>query len=162
MESLMADDDLLRLDRALLRLRRSWDAPAGIPHEGRMVEGSTLLVSLAVEERSVVDGRAEAGVAEVGVVEVADSLGVTQSTASRLVSRAVDAGMVARGPSASDPRRVALDLTDDGRRLVEASREFRAARLGVALAGWPPADVAALAELMTRFAAAVADGPPPR
>ncbi|MGY1711963.1 MarR family transcriptional regulator [Geodermatophilus sp. SYSU D00758] len=93
----MADDsDLVRVDRALLRLRRMWDAPAGIEHEGALVEGSTLLVCLAVAE-----GRA-AG--EVGVVEVAGALGVTHSTASRLVSRAVEAGMVRRAPSATDPR----------------------------------------------------------
>ena len=55
------DDDLLRLDRALLRLRRMWDAPAGIRHEEGVVEGSTLLVCLAVDEHE----------GDVGVSEVA-------------------------------------------------------------------------------------------
>ncbi len=143
--------DLLRLDRALLRLRRMWDAPAGIRHEGRTVEGSTLLVCLAVDEHG--DG--------VGVTAVAAALGVTQSTASRLVSRAVDAGMVRRDTSPADPRRAALGLTAAGVRLVEASRAFRAARLGALTADWPDPDVAALAGLLDRFAAAVAGHPPP-
>src|SRR3712207_1981615 len=82
----MTDGDLQRLDHALLRLRRMWDAPAGVEHEGRVVDGSTLLVCVAVEEhRAVASG---AGAVEVGVLEVAQALGVTHSTASRLVSRA--------------------------------------------------------------------------
>ncbi len=146
--------DLARLDRALLRLRRMWDAPAGITHDGRTVEGSTLLVCLAVEERT--PGAAGGGV---GVVEVADALGVTHSTASRLVSRAVEAGMVRRGSSGADPRRAALALTDEGRELVAASRRFRAGFLGAALAGWPRDDVAVLADLLTRFATDVTHRP---
>lgn len=152
----MLDDDLARLDRALLRLRRMWDAPAGIAHEGRTVEGSTLLVCLAVAE-----GPAGPPGAESGVVEVAEGLGVTHSTASRLVSRAVEAGMVVRSGSAVDPRRVALRLSAEGERLVTASRRFRAGRLGAALAGWPPGDVGALADLLTRFADDVARPGPP-
>ncbi|MGY1620517.1 MarR family winged helix-turn-helix transcriptional regulator [Geodermatophilus sp. SYSU D00691] len=144
-------EDLARVDRALLSLRRAWDAPAGVRHEGRTVEGSTLLVCLALAEHG--SGRA-------GVLEVADFLGVTHSTASRLVSRAVDAGMVARDRSPSDPRRAALSLTDGGRRLVLASDEFRTARLGTLLADWTAGDVAALADLLSRFATAMTASPP--
>ncbi|WP_236826362.1 MULTISPECIES: MarR family winged helix-turn-helix transcriptional regulator [unclassified Blastococcus] len=144
--------DLERLDRALLRLRRVWDAPAGIEHEGRTVEGSTLLVSLAVEEH----GRAGA---DAGVTEVAGTLGVTHSTASRLVGRAVAAGMVARRPHTGDPRRVALSLTADGERLVAASRAFRTARLRGALDSWPEDEIGTLADLLTRFAEAMAPAP---
>lgn len=147
----MTYSDLARLDRALLRLRRMWDAPAGIPHEGGVVEGSTLLVCLAVEENG--DPTA--------VTDVAATLGVTHSTASRLVTRAVDAGMVERASSPTDVRRAALRLTDAGRRLVEASRAFRAARLAGLTSGWPERDVAALAELLDRFATAVVEHPPP-
>ncbi|SEL81628.1 DNA-binding transcriptional regulator, MarR family [Blastococcus sp. DSM 46786] len=144
--------DLERLDRALLRLRRTWDAPAGIEHEGRTVEGSTLLVCLAVEEHD------RAG-ADVGVTEVAGTLGVTHSTASRLVSRSAAAGMVARRPHAGDPRRVSLSLTAEGARLVTASRAFRTARLRDALGSWPEGEVGTLADLLTRFAEAMAPDP---
>jgi DNA-binding MarR family transcriptional regulator len=153
----MTDGDLERLDHALLKLRRMWDAPAGIEHEGRIVDGSTLLVCLAVEEHRVAES--DGGVLEVGVLEVATALGVAHSTASRLVSRAVEAGMAARQRSVADPRRVSLELTADGGRLVGAARAFRTARLDAALAPWPRADVRALAELLDRFADLMTQGP---
>src|SRR5215204_1297682 len=84
--------DLARVDQALLRLRRMWDAPRGIAHEGGVVEGSTLLVCLAVADTA----------GAVGVAEVADALGVAPSTASRLVARAAEAGMVTREVSTTD------------------------------------------------------------
>jgi DNA-binding MarR family transcriptional regulator len=138
--------DLARVDQALLRLRRMWDAPRGIAHEGGVVEGSTLLVCLAIADTA----------GAVGVAGVADALGVAPSTASRLVARAAEAGMVTREVSTTDPRRAALELTATGTRLVEASRRYRAARLARLLVDWPPRDVAALADLLTRFADAFA------
>jgi DNA-binding MarR family transcriptional regulator len=138
--------DLARVDQALLRLRRMWDAPRGIAHEGGVVEGSTLLVCLAVADTA----------GPVGVAEVADALGVAPSTASRLVARAAEAGMVTREVSTTDPRRAALELTATGTRLVEASRRYRAARLARLLVDWPSRDIAALADLLTRFADAFA------
>lgn len=144
--------DLARVDQALLRLRRMWDAPRGIAHEGGVVEGSTLLVCLAVADTA----------GPVGVAEVADALGVAPSTASRLVARAAEAGMVTREVSTTDPRRAALELTAPGTRLVEASRRYRAARLASLLVDWPPRDVAALADLLTRFADAFAPTPSDR
>ena len=138
--------DLARVDQALLRLRRTWDAPRGIAHEGGVVEGSTLLVCLAVADTA----------GAVGVAEVADALGVAPSTASRLVARAAEAGMVTREVSTTDPRRAALELTATGTRLVEASRRYRAARLARLLVDWPSRDIAALADLLTRFADAFA------
>jgi DNA-binding MarR family transcriptional regulator len=138
--------DLARVDHALLRLRRMWDAPRGITHEGGVVEGSTLLVCLAVTDAA----------GAVGVAEVAEALGVAPSTASRLVARAADAGMVTREVSTTDPRRAALELTPAGIRLVGASRRYRAARLARLLVDWPSRDIAALADLLTRFADAFA------
>ena len=138
--------DLARVDQAMLRLRRMWDAPRGIAHEGGVVEGSTLLVCLAVADTA----------GAVGVAEVADALGVAPSTASRLVARAAEAGMVTREVSTTDPRRAALELTATGTRLVEASRRYRATRLARLLVDWPSRDIAALADLLTRFADAFA------
>ncbi|MGX6607385.1 MarR family winged helix-turn-helix transcriptional regulator [Micromonosporaceae bacterium Da 78-11] len=140
-----------RVDRALLRLRRMWDAPSGIPHDGGVVEGSTLLVCLAISDAT----------SEVGVSEVMNALGVAHSTASRLVARAAQVGMIERAASEADPRRASLTLTPAGTRLVLASRDYRAARLQDMLTGWPDHDIANLAELLTRFAQA-AGQPPPR
>ncbi|WP_433789680.1 MarR family winged helix-turn-helix transcriptional regulator [Actinoplanes sp. CA-252034] len=141
------NSDLARFDQALLRLRRMWDAPTGIAHEGRVVEGSTLLVCLAIAEAP----------GEIGVSEVTRALAVAPSTASRLVARATQAGMVSRAVSARDPRRVSLTLTSAGTRLVQASRVFRQARLQQMLASWPDDDVAMLADLLTRFAESAAE-----
>src|SRR5687767_7697907 len=114
-----------------------WDAPAGIPHEDGVVEGSTLLVCLAIAEQDT----------EGGVNEVTTALGVAHSTASRLVARAVRAGMVHRGVSTVDPRRACLTLTPAGVRLVRASRDYRAARLREMLDGWSAPDIESLGDL---------------
>ena len=154
----MADRaELARIDRALLGLRRMWDAPAEVDHGGRVVEGSTLLVCLAIAEHDERGGPGEAGVRE-----VAEFLGVTHSTASRLVSRAVDANMVTRDRSSSDPRRVELTLTPEGDRLVAASRDFRTSFLAVLLVDWSAQYVAALARLLDRFATQVRPPSPKR
>ena len=155
------DPTLLGLDAALLRLRRLWDAPTGVLHRGAVVDGSTLLLCLVlseIEHRPAVPGTPapdQGPDAEPGVVEVATGLGVTQSTASRLASRAVDSGMVDRHRSTRDPRRAALTLTPDGADLVEASRQHRARALGQCLADWSEDDRVALAALVSRFADAV-------
>jgi DNA-binding MarR family transcriptional regulator len=142
--------DIERVDRALLRLRRMWDAPAGIAHEGGVVEGSTLLVCLAIADAT----------GAVGITEVTGALGVAHSTASRLVARAADAGMVDRAVSSTDPRRASLTLTPAGIRLVRASRDYRAGRLREMLADWPESDISALASLLTRFAETTGQLPP--
>lgn len=141
-------NDVASIDRALLGLRRVWDAPAGVSHEGRIVEGSTLLVCLAVAETAV------AG--EVSITDVTRVLGVAHSTASRLVARAVDAEMVHRTGASADPRRASLVLTAAGERLVAASQAFRAARLRNLLAPWSGEEIADLARLLTRLSAAMA------
>ena len=90
------------------------DVPAGVPFEGTLVEGATLLVCLVLADRH----------GEVSVDDLTAALGVAPSTASRQVTRAVQAGMVDRGVSAADPRRAALSLTAAGRQLVREAREF--------------------------------------
>jgi DNA-binding MarR family transcriptional regulator len=130
-----------------------WDAPSGIAHEGGVVEGSTLLVCLAIADAA----------GEVGVNEVMTELGVAHSTASRLVARAAQAGMLDRAVSGTDTRKASLTLTAAGTRLVLASRDYRAARLQDMLIGWADHDVASLAELLSRFAQAAGRlTPPPR
>lgn len=141
--------DLERIDLALRGLRRAWAAPAGVAHEGGVVEGSTLLVCLVVAE-------ADPG-AEVSITDVTRSLGVVHSTASRLVARAVEAQMVHRTGAATDPRRASLALTPAGKRLVAASRAFRTARLRDLLGTWPRGDVTELARLLTALSNVMAN-----
>lgn len=49
---------------------------------------------------------------------LAKSLGITVSTASGLVTKLVDRGLVARGSSQEDRRQIPLELTDEGRALA--------------------------------------------
>lgn len=141
-----------RLDRALLDLRRFWAAPDAVPDAAlgapaRPVEMSTLLVVDAV--------RAGAGAGEVTVGGVAHHLDVAPSTASRLVDRAVRAGVVAKVPGGPDRRRAGLVLTPGGVQLEARARAFRERRLAALLEGWSAQDTATLAELLGRLAAAV-------
>jgi DNA-binding MarR family transcriptional regulator len=151
------DATLLALDEALIRLRRLW--AAGTPRLGRAgedVEMSTVLVVDAVQRLTEREPVAEASVAV-----VADRLDVAASTASRLVDRAVAAGMVRRTRSAADPRRAPLELTTEGRALADRATQFRISYLTDLTGGWSERDRRRLADLLGRFAAAVHEHPSP-
>ena len=146
----MSDDAVLeRLDSALLALRRFASpelARPRISHAGADIELSTMLV---------VDAIARSSPQEVSVRLVADSLQVAPSTASRLVERAVQAGMVVAGTSDHDPRRRVLHLTRDGHRLHRAALRHRTQRLADATADWSRTDLTQFADLLDRFARTV-------
>ena len=155
MTSEAARGDLERLDDALLRLRRLWSTPPPSlvleTGDGTQVTLSSVLV---VEACARVEG-------EVGVGEVARFLEVEHSTASRLVDRAVRAGLVTRGASAADARRVTLSLTPAGEGLRERAVGFRLAWLWRVVGSWGPDELAALADGLSRFADAVSEVGPP-
>jgi DNA-binding MarR family transcriptional regulator len=146
----MSDDLVLeRLDSALLALRRFASpelARPRISHAGADIELSTMLV---------VDAIARSAPGEVSVGLVADLLQVAPSTASRLVERAVQAGMVAGTSSENDPRMRVLHLTREGRRLQRAALRHRTQRLADATADWSRDDLARFADLLDRFARTV-------
>lgn len=148
--------DLQLLDEALVRLRRLWTASRAhvVDELGRRVEMSSVLVVEAC-------GRAEAEAAEVTISDVAAFLDVEASTASRLVDRAAQAGLVRRAASVVDGRRAALTLTDAGRELRARATTARLDWLAGVVAHWPGDDVQALAAALTQFADAVAAAPPP-
>ena len=138
-----------QLDRALIALRRFWTAPSVVPDGAAPVELSTLLVLEAVLEGPVhPDG-------EIWVGLVAQRLDVRPSTASRLVDRAVAAGVLARQPSTINGRRTSLVLTAPGSALANRAREFRAARLDALLDGWSAHDRQQLGLLVERLMSAV-------
>ncbi|GAA4890694.1 hypothetical protein GCM10025789_04050 [Tessaracoccus lubricantis] len=141
-------DDLIRLDAALLALRRLTSAPPALPgldQDGSPVEVSTMLVADAIARSAREDG--------CSINDVAQALTVAHSTASRLVDRAVRAGVVTRNRDADQRRRAVLRLTDGGRRLHAEAVAFRTGRLAAVTAEWSPTDVATLTELVERFAA---------
>lgn len=141
-------EDLVRLDAAILDLRRLTAVPVNSPsvrHGGTRIELSTVLVVDAVSRAT------EAG-KQSSIGDVAAVLQVVHCTASRLVDRAVRAGMVTRDRALADPRRTVVAPTGEGLRLQHEAVRFRTVRLGEMLADWPASDVTKLALLLERFA----------
>lgn len=132
--------DLEILDQALLGLRHFFGAPGVLDDRGRRVELSTLLVLDAI------------GSVGASVREVAQRLGVAHSTASRLVKRAEEAGMVARGHSTLDARETVVAATEAGRQLGRRALAFRLGRLVELTQDWSPDEVATFAASLRRFA----------
>jgi DNA-binding MarR family transcriptional regulator len=97
------------------------------------VELSTVLVTDAIHRAHVADPHAVVGVADVG-----RRLDVAASTASRLVDRAVTAGMIGRGIDPADSRRAILTVTPAGAALLTRAMHFRCGYLKRVLTGWTP------------------------
>lgn len=139
----MAGDDqteLQVLDRALLRLRRFFAAPAVVDDQGHPLELSTLLVLHAVGDTGAT------------VRQVADELDVAHSTASRFVTRAELAGVVTRRASTVDARAIMVVLTKSGRELDRRATSFRLERLARLTQGWRPEELRDFAKATERFA----------
>jgi DNA-binding MarR family transcriptional regulator len=102
--------------------------------------------------------RGEPG-SEVTIGELAEAIDVAHSTASRLADRAESSGTVVRRPSSRDARSVAIELTDQGRRLAHTAARFRASYLDRVTVEWTAGDKSRFAELLSRFAADVAATP---
>jgi len=143
-------DELVRLDTALLELRRFIEVPSAARpgptgrHGVDRVDFSTVLVVDAVARFD--------GVGDCSIGNVAEALHVAPSTASRFVGRAAHAGMLHRGRSTTDSRRTVLVLTPVGWRLQREAVGFRTGRLGALLSDWSASDVATFTRLLERFA----------
>lgn len=120
-----------------------------------------LAVSTGVQERAgvalepvayaVLRRVAECGPARLS--EIADRLGVDASTASRHISRLVDAGLVGRGTDPADRRASAIVLTSDGERALRLLETARREALAEVLADWDAADLDRLAADLDRLVA---------
>jgi DNA-binding MarR family transcriptional regulator len=149
-------DPVLRTtDDALVRLRRLWSATHTRPmaKDNPPVDMSSVLVVEACARAAAEDRRATVG-------DIADFADVEHSTASRLIDRAVRAGLVTRARSAEDARRTIVQLTEAGQALQREAAAFRITWLARVLADWPEVDVATFAELLSRFADQVGDTGP--
>jgi DNA-binding MarR family transcriptional regulator len=83
--------------------------------------------------------------------EVARRLGVDQSTASRQIRPLEDAGLIARTTDDADRRVAWLEVTDQGRAVLERIHGQRRADAELVLHDWPAEDVTELARLLERF-----------
>jgi DNA-binding MarR family transcriptional regulator len=145
-----AEQALDAVERAMVAVRRSQSrrtlARAAGMHEGT---GNESLGSGA-EVLDVIEEAEEAGDAAT-VTSVAAALNMDQPRASKLVAAAVAAGLVRREADQADGRRALLVRTPAGRRVSAEIHAFRRQAFGQAMTGWPDADRAEFARLLTSF-----------
>jgi DNA-binding MarR family transcriptional regulator len=144
-------EPLLVLDAALWELRRAWAAPGSPLRWEDYLTIPKALTQVAVVE--AVAAGSDAGASQVTVGQVATRLRVDDSTASRLVSAAVEAGYLRRGAARADRRRSLLTVTAKGRRLRERALAARVRGLETLLGSWADRDVESLARLLAAFTA---------
>jgi DNA-binding MarR family transcriptional regulator len=87
----------------------------------------------------------------IAVADVAQRLGVDQSTASRQLRPLDEHGLIRRKADSRDRRVAWLSSTQAGRALLDRVREVSLNDFDVALAGWSARDRRLLAELLDRF-----------
>src|SRR4051794_23319676 len=111
------DPDLAAIERAMIQIRRRQTrrpiAKAAMQAMSQRVDLEHVAVVDAIEEGSEQPG------SEVTVGDVAERLGIDPSRASRVVTAAIKAGYVRRLASQADGRRICLELTADGQRIVD-------------------------------------------
>ncbi len=95
-----------------------------------------------------------AGRPGVNVAAAALELGVHRSNATRVVDRLVRAGLLTREQDPRDRRRLVLELTDAGRRLIANVDDHRRAEIAAVLARVPPDQLAGAEPVFREFAAA--------
>ncbi|MCX6099388.1 MAG: MarR family transcriptional regulator [Candidatus Bipolaricaulota bacterium] len=80
--------------------------------------------------------------------DVAQHVGTSLPSMSKLIDGLVTRGLIERGPEADDRRRVALSLTRDGRRLLDMVHDVTQARLSGLFGGLSAAERAAIVDAM--------------
>jgi DNA-binding MarR family transcriptional regulator len=159
------DEHIETVERAMVAIRRSQNRrtlarlaaarqgarPRGGPGTAADgAAGASADVLDIIEEAEETGGRAT-------VTSVAAALNIDQPRASKLVAAAVAAGLVRREADQADGRRALLVRTPTGRRLSAQAHAFRRQVFGQAMAGWPAADRAEFARLLTRFVESLAE-----
>jgi len=140
---------ILRIDRAMVRIRRSQTRRT----IGRLIERE-LGTGFNMAHSFVVDALDEARSSldeEPSVGTVAEYLGVDPSRASRMVAGALRGGYVRRVASQADGRRMCLELTAAGRKLLRTAGRFRRYFFSKKMANWPDHDCVEFARLFTKF-----------
>ncbi len=141
--------DLARLDAAMGQLRRVWESPGLRRHFTERL-GESVEPAVVRTLRALADGGPEPGVAD-----VAATLRVEASTASRLVDQAVAAGYVSRSTATHDRRRSVLSLTDRGRDVFARASAVRAGLIAHLTEGWTSDEITTLAALLERLSDAI-------
>ena len=145
-------DDIAAVEAAMVAIRRRQSRKALARQSAGREMAARDLALIAVLD--VVEEAEQAG-RSATVGSVATAMHVDQPRASKLVSAAIDAGLVHRQADQSDGRRAFLLLTDSGRAHLERTHRFRRQAFADAMRDWTPAERHRFAELLTRFVAAL-------
>jgi DNA-binding MarR family transcriptional regulator len=86
---------------------------------------------------------------------LAHAFGLDPSTITRQVQALEEAGLAERETDAKDRRASILDLTPDGRAMLERTRSHRRARFHEVLTDWPVDERREFGRLLARFNASV-------
>ncbi|HLH99335.1 MAG TPA: MarR family winged helix-turn-helix transcriptional regulator [Acidimicrobiales bacterium] len=132
--------------QALFRLvrywSRRWPRQAGPGDDDAQVGHILILEAIAASERE--------GVA--AIADAAAELGLDRSNASRMLSDAVAAGLVAKTAAPGDNRRAEVRITESGRALLGAARRWQEETFARLTADWPEAEAGQLAAYLVRLA----------
>jgi DNA-binding MarR family transcriptional regulator len=140
------DDDIARIAHAWRELRRG--ASMTVLKDRMQGEIGLDLGQVDFLEHLVLGGTAR-------MRDLADTLRVDASTATRAVQRLVDRGLAERGTDERDARCVHVSATDEGRALYEEIVTSRRVGMEELLADFPVADRRALADGMEQLVAAL-------
>jgi DNA-binding MarR family transcriptional regulator len=141
-------DPLKTLHEALLQIVNVLNRPQGdnviLSRAGVSLDTALfpLLVRVAMQ-RNLTIGR------------LADQVGRDYSTVSRQVARLQELGLVRSEPSESDRRQRLLSVTAAGKNTVKKIDRARNAVMSEALDGWSRTEIAELAQMTSRLAAAM-------
>lgn len=142
-------------------------------HESALLEAvlsaSKILASLAT--RSLFDVTDEVTMAQYrtlvvlasrgpqNLANLAEALGVTPATATRMCDRLVAKQLIIRQPHLDDRRHIRLEVTSKGRRLVSGVTTRRRREMRSILESVSLEDQAVLSNALSRFSAAVGEAP---
>ncbi|MEO6088323.1 MAG: MarR family transcriptional regulator [Umezawaea sp.] len=136
------------VEQAMIAIRRRQTRRALARQADLVADLATYDVLDAVEAAEQTDQQAT-------VTTIATALAMDQPRASKLVAKAVAAGLVQRQADQRDGRRALLVRTELGRATSERIHEARRAAFDLAMADWSPRERAEFAGLLTRFVAAL-------
>jgi DNA-binding MarR family transcriptional regulator len=156
-----SDEHTLTVERAMVAIRRSQNRRtlarlAAARHGGGRETAAEGPSGAGADVLDIIEETEQAG-GRATVTSVAAALRIDQPRASKLVAAAVAAGLVRREADQADGRRALLVRTPPGRRLSAQAHAFRRQVFGQAMAGWPAADRAEFARLLTRFVESLAE-----
>jgi len=141
-----ASSHLDALDDALVRVRRAVQHPA---YRRRLL--GSLDVDLPLSTLRVMRVVERAGASSPSIGDVAETLAIDPSTASRGVDDGVGRGLLSRSPCASDRRRSRLTLTVAGRDVLDRLAAARRDLLADVTGDWQDAELETLVALLGRL-----------